>query len=372
MLKNFDFEANWLRVNWLFEEGVCPPALRYRAYKILARARIPRPSMADIEKQENWQHIGASQREDGSFGDHDEMERRILPTLWSLRSLNDLGGGPGFHSWDHAAEFLVQYALVDGAFSIDGRKTGVLSCYTSTFATVLAQGRYAGLGKPDLASRHRTALDELLAWLERFQQVRRQGVQRRRAPLEIYEAKLATRYGGCFAPTSCFTGLVRAAQALVAANHSCDLLDEIRSDLLSRNLYMTSKGAVLPLTNPGTPNPQKDASWLRIQYPIAYHVDLVEVLDAVAASGNYDRRMEPALRHILAQQLPDGSWPLQAKAKQPGLHAPERVNGKRGSAWATFRELEAIRKYSSPNQSADSQRLALQSQFGWGGNHDPK
>ena len=344
MLAKFDTASAWSRVTGLFEESQCPPVLRYRAYRELAEENLACPSIIDVEIQDDWQKVCVSQRQDGSFGDHEETTRRILPTLWSLASLNDLGGGPGILAWDRAAEFLCQHARVDGAFSIDGRTTGVLSCYTSIFAKVLARARRDGVGKRELTPQLRAAFEGALAWLERFQQVRRRGVQLRRAPLEIFEERLATRYGGCFAATTCFTGLVRAAEAFVGANRQCELLQEIREDLLRRKLFMTSRGSVLPLTSHAEAAPDKISAWLRIQYPTGYHVDLVEVLDVVAASGRYDARMEPALCHLFAQQLPDGSWPLQAKAKLPGLHAPERVNQRRGSPWATFRVLSALRR----------------------------
>lgn len=135
------------------------------------------------------------------------------------------------------------------------------------------------------------------------------------------------------------TGVVRAAQAVPA---SSDVAKAARAFLLQRELFLTSSGRVLPLVSKADADDEKRAHWLKIHHPIAYHVDLVEVLHVVTQAGTWDVRMRRAVDGLLAKQLDDGTWPLEAKGKQPGLVPLERINRRKGSAMATVRVLEAL------------------------------
>ena len=332
----FPLDDTLHRVSSLFGAG-CPPALRRRFGALSTHGPVQPLDGDEVQGQPLWRAIVDSQHHDGSVGDKAAVSGRILSTLWTLRTLTDLGGGPSTAAWKRAVAFLLQHAVVDGGFSFTGERGGVLSCYTGLCAWVLHQGQDQDGGAEDPAVEG--LRQTLMAWLESHQQVQRRGDSLRVSPPTVFSAHLATRYGGCFSGTSCLTGVVRAAQALPA---SSDVAQAARAFLLRRELFLTSEGRVLPLMSTRDASDEKRAQWLKVHHPIAYHVDLVETLQVVTKVGPWDVRMQRAVDHLMAKQLDDGSWPLEAKGRQPGLLSLERLNQRRGSPMATLRVLEAL------------------------------
>lgn len=289
----------------------------------------------------------AAQRADGSWGDADDVRRRVLPTLWTVSLLGDLGLG-GTDAWHAGAELLARRATTDdGTFSRDGRREGVLACYVSIAATTFLLG-----GRRDLAAPQ-------VAWLLRHQDVRDHGASRR-PEVTTYHPALATRYGGCFAGTTCLIGVVKAGRALemwsrdpavsagtvsggtVSAGPSfsaCgEALTAIRDALLDRHLMFRRDGGVVPL---GTA-PTRAHEWLLPTFPLDWRTDLVEVLDVVARTGPADQRMQPALDHVASLQLPDGGWPLLRSFWPRGVPALEPRTGRRPSRAVTERVVAAV------------------------------
>lgn|GEM_PF-1921689 len=328
----FDFDDTLERVSFLFADAA--PAL-VRRFRRLVDGASAALDVDDVQAQPLWAKVAAGQHDDGSFGDRPAANARLLSTLWTLRTLTDLGGGPPCAAWAKAHRFLADHAVVDGGFSFTGERAGVLSCYTGLCASMLQAAQEQHRVDDDV---EHTRL-QLVAWLHTHQQVQRRGDSRRAQTPEVFHPSLATRYGGCFASTSCFTGVVRAAQA---SPPDSDVVQAARAFLLERRVMQTSAGRILPLVSKPSADDETRAQWLKIHHPVGYHVDLLEALQVVTSTGAWDARMQPAVAHVLQQQLDDGTWPLQAKAKQPGLWALERVNRRRGSPTATVRVLEAL------------------------------
>ena len=70
----------------------------------------------------------ATQRSDGSWGEKDHPGKRLLPTLWMVKTLGELGLDRTHAGWMKAVEFLVEVGHTDGdVFSIWGTREGVLS-----------------------------------------------------------------------------------------------------------------------------------------------------------------------------------------------------------------------------------------------------
>lgn len=274
-----------------------------------------------------------AQRDDGSWGAAEGAGRRVLDTLRTAKALAELGYSDD-PRWAAAASFLSRSAQTDdGVFSLDCRRSGVLSCYVG-----LAGHLYLTHGD---ASHAQTQLD----WIVRYQDVRSGGLSRRDEPVPVFSPDLARRYGGCLASTTCLVGLVKCGLALLAARQAgvldetgSTLLGQIAEVLLERELFKSSSGAALPL---GTPTRRPD-EWLLPTYPMDWRTDLIEVVHLVAHSRGADPRMQAALDVLAAQQRPDGSWPLQRTFRPEHLPLLERRSRARGSVLISRRVREAL------------------------------
>ena len=274
-----------------------------------------------------------SQRSDGSWGDGDQPQQRILSTLWMTKTLAELGLG-GLECLDRAAEFLVATADTDDAvFAIDGRRDGVLSCYVGIAATTYLLGGRSELAEPQIC------------WIRDHQQVRRAGRDLRPTTARHWSDHLGFRYGGCMSDTTCLVGLAKAGQALCCWSVTqpdaeiAGLIGVIQEQFLERQLFRATDGSVIPL---GV-TPHHADRWLDLTYPLDWRTDLIEVIDLVA-SEHSDARLQPALDRLAGSQLDDGSWPLRRTFRPDTLPLLERRSTTRGSPYVTLRILCALRK----------------------------
>ncbi len=273
----------------------------------------------------------ATQRSDGSWGEHDRAAGRILPTLWMAKALAELGVGAFHPGWDRAAGFLATTAHTDGGvFSISGHRDGVLSCYVG-----IAASMYGQAGRRDLA-------EPQVDWILRYQAVGRNGLRLRSDTPQEWEPHLAKRYGGCMAQTTCLVGVVRTGQAMigwVAAKPAAgELIGSMREAFLERNVIYRSSGGVIPLSVV----PAKAESWLMPAWPLDWRIDLIEVLAFLGRSGPPDERMQDAVDRLVSFRLPDGTWPLRRTYRPQYLDLLERRSGRRGSPMITLRAVTAL------------------------------
>ncbi len=265
------------------------------------------------------------QRVDGSWGDHERAGNRVLPTLWHMKTLTELGLHGTDASWEAAGAFLAEHATCEGIFSLSGERDGVLSCYVGAAALMFMDG-----GRSDLAERQ-------IEWIRAHQEVKVSGDDRRTKEPAPWSSHLSTKYGGCMAGTSCLVGLLRTGRALAAwgSEEDAGLVSAIREVFLERRAMYRSGGEVLPLAV----DPSKSESWLVPTFPLDWRIDIVELVGFLAGAGS-DPRLQPAIDRISETQLPDGAWPL-LRAFRPfrGLPAP---NPNRPSPIATMRVVEAL------------------------------
>lgn len=287
------------------------------------------------------------QRVDGSRGAADDRRRRVLPTLWMVKALGDLGVGARHIGWRKAVDFLSSVTHTrTGVFSLSGGPDRVLSCYVGIAAVT-----YLRAGLRDLA-------EPQIAWIAAHQDVRRKGVQCRPGTVEPFSRHLQTRYGGCMADTTCLIGLVKAGQALElwvrgAADtpdvvEARGVLEAIREAFLSRRLLYRGDGSVMGLGTPaGDP-----AQWLLPTFPLDWRTDLIEVLDPVARCGAPDLRMQPALDRMAGLRLPDGTWPLRRAFWPADLPALARRGGRRGNPLVSCRGRAGRCDLNGPDRAA--------------------
>ncbi len=271
----------------------------------------------------------AAQRADGSWGSHNRELNRLLPTLWMVKTLQDLGLSRNCDQSRRGIEFLAAVGHTDeGAFSISGSRDGVLSCYVGIAALVYLEGGFAEHAHSQLQ------------WILRHQEIRVAGADRRPTPAAEWGGYLKTKYGGCLAETTCLVGLLRTSRALAAAGHADGepLIAETRRAFLERRLIYTSGGEVVPLAV----NPAKAETWLAPTFPLDWRVDLIEVIDFVGRTGPPDDRIQPAVDRLVEFQREDGTWPLLRAYPPAGLPGLERPSTRRPSAMATMRAVAAL------------------------------
>jgi hypothetical protein len=268
------------------------------------------------------------QRADGSWGDHNRPLNRLLPTLWMVKTLQELGIPRDCEPWRRGVEFLANVGHTEeGVFSISSRRDGVLSCYVGIMALLYRNGGFDDHARVQLE------------WIRRHQEVRVAGSDRRNTPAVPWGAHLRTKYGGCMADTTCLVGLLRTARALVAAGHVADpLVAETRRAFLDRRLIFSSRGTVIPLAVSAA----KAEAWLAPTFPLDWRVDLIEVLDFVAHTGPPDDRMQDAIDRLVDFRRDDGTWPLLRAYPPSGLGGLERPSSRRPSAMATMRAVAAL------------------------------
>lgn len=274
----------------------------------------------------------ASQHLDGSWGDSDHRERRILTTFWMAKAFADLGLS-WLPQWVRAIEFLAARAQWKGIFSVDGARSGVLSCYVG-----MAGSLYLAGGRRDLA-------EPQIRWIEQYQDVRRHGEPQRSPPAHRFYECLETGHGGCMTSTTCAIGLIKTGKALrtwvaggFADRVAGELVQAIRESFLERNLFQTSDGSILPLGE----RVSHAADWLEPTFPLDWRTDLIEVIDFVNHTGPADVRMQAALDELAARQLDDHTWPLRRVFRPMHLPALERRSRRCGSPYVTLRAVAAV------------------------------
>ncbi len=310
-----------------FLAGCEDPSVRMR----LARLADPGADVAQFRAaiNESAPVVAAfeKQRPDGSWGDHDRQLNRLLPTLWMVKTLQELGLAEDCEGWRRGVEFLAAVGHTDeGVFSISGSRDGVLSCYVGIAALLYLNGGFSAYAR------------DQLEWILQYQEIKVAGADRRNTPVVEWSPHLKTKYGGCMAETTCLVGLLRTARALAEAGRPGSLVMETRRAFLDRRLIHTSRGKVVPLAV----SPAKAESWLVPTFPLDWRVDLIELIDFVARTGPPDDRMQDAIDRLVDFQRDDGGWPLLRAYPPAGLPGLERPSSRRSSPMATMRAVAAF------------------------------
>jgi len=147
------------------------------------------------------------------------------------------------------------------------------------------------------------------------------------------------RYQMCWGAHSCFMGVVKSLKALsavaprkrtpdmsAAIQRGCDYLLRHHVYKQSHNLARTAR--------PG---------WRRLQFPLMYQTDVLEVVNVLLDCGVVDGRMQEAIDLIADKQTTSGRWVLESTFNGRFLVDIEWRG--RPSKWITFRCLRALKRY---------------------------
>jgi hypothetical protein len=147
------------------------------------------------------------------------------------------------------------------------------------------------------------------------------------------------RFEICWGKHTCHMGAIKALKALAAIpkearNKSIERTIEQGSDyFLKHHIYKKSHD-LSSVAKPG---------WLKLQFPLMYQTDILEVTDILLQLGIKDDRMNDTVKQIVSKQDSAGKWKLENTFNEK-FHVAIEAKGK-PSKWITLRALKVIKNY---------------------------
>ncbi|MBN2322299.1 MAG: nitrogen fixation protein NifH [Spirochaetes bacterium] len=320
-------------IEWLLEES--NPSVRYLTLtKILdkretntevkrAKADIMRigvvPKILSKIKEKNWNSPGRFYRD------------KYKGTVWQLIILAEHeadGDNPQIHA---ACEYIINNSQDPDSFGFSydqradgsgGRHNGVIPCLTGNMIWSLLKFGYLG------DERVKNGID----WITRYQR------------FDDGSAKKPTgwpydRFEMCWGTHSCHMGVIKTLKALSAIpqkQRDIDIKNTIKNAceyILAHNIYKQSHD-LGKVSKPG---------WLKLQFPLMYQTDILEIAGILVELGIKDDRMKDAVDIIAFKQNEMGKWNLEATFNGRFWTSIEKKGTP--SKWITYRALRVLKKY---------------------------
>ncbi len=143
----------------------------------------------------------------------------------------------------------------------------------------------------------------------------------------------------CWGRHSCHLGVVKALKALSAIpekQRSAAVrrtISKAADYLLAHHIHKRSHD-LTRVSKPG---------WLKLQFPLMYQTDILEVAYLLVGLGYRDERMEDALSIIASKQNERGQWNLEATFNGRYWVSIERKGTP--SRWITYRALKVLKQF---------------------------
>jgi hypothetical protein len=147
------------------------------------------------------------------------------------------------------------------------------------------------------------------------------------------------RYEMCWGKHTCHMGVVKSLKALSALSieqRDSSVRDTISRGadyLLTHHVYKRSHD-LSKTAKPG---------WRKLQFPLMYQTDILEICMILLDLGYRDNRMQDAVDIIASKKGGDGKWNLEATFNGK-FQVDVETKGK-PSKWITYRALYVLKKY---------------------------
>ncbi len=147
------------------------------------------------------------------------------------------------------------------------------------------------------------------------------------------------RYEMCWGKHSCHMGVVKSLKALSAVpkgKRDKSIDEAIRRGceyLLVHHIFKRSHD-LAKTSKPG---------WKKLQFPLMYQTDLLEILGIMLDLGIRDDRMQEAIDIVLSKQSKAGKWNMEATFN--GRFQVDIETKGTPSKWITYRALNVLKKY---------------------------
>ncbi len=320
-------------VEWLLEES--NPSVRYLTLTGILDKKETNPEVkrarADIMRAGVVPRILGKQR-NGRWNEPGRFYRdKYKGTVWQLIILAEHEADGGDRRIKAACEYIIRHSQDpdSGGFSYDERSggpgglhSGVIPCLTGNMVWSLLKLGFLG------DKRIRKGIE----WITRYQRFD-DGVRKKPAgwPYDRFEM--------CWGKHCCHLGAVKALKALSAIpdkKRNKDVkktIDAACGYFLSHHIYKRSHD-LSKVSKPG---------WLKLQFPLMYQTDILEVAGILVDLGVRDARMDDALEIIVSKQNEKGRWNLEGTFNGR-FHISIEKKGM-PSKWVTYRALRVLKKY---------------------------
>ncbi len=254
-------------------------------------------------------------------------------TVWSIILLAQLGASAALDERiGRACGYVLDHALaVGGQFSASGSPSGTADCIQGNLCAALLD-----LGCDD------PRLDTALEWMSRS--VTGEGVapaQDRQAAVRYYAGKCGPRFAcGSNNKLPCAWGAVKVMLAFSKWPESrrTPLIDRAIQEGIDFLFSTDPAKADYPSGYSSKPS----GNWWKFGFPVFYVTDLLQNVEALAASGcGHDPRLQAALTLIRDKQDAQGRWRLEYD--YAGKTWGDFGAKKQPNKWVTLRALRALK-----------------------------
>jgi hypothetical protein len=272
-----------------------------------------------------------AKQEDGSWNSPGRSYRdKYKGTVWQLIVLAEHEADGAHKQVRGACEYVLQHCQDPDSFAFShtersgspgGRHSDVIPCLTGNMIWSLVKLGYLEDGRVKKAIR----------WISEYQRFDDGGGKPSGWPYDRYEM--------CWGRHSCHMGVVKSLKALSAipkaqrSRKTNEAVAEACEYLLAHRIYRQSHH----LTKTSKPG------WLKLQFPLMYQTDILEITGILADLGVRDRRMQDAIEVIAAKQNQDGTWSLESTFN--GRFQVDFEEKGRPSRWITYRALRVLKMY---------------------------
>ncbi|HUX22511.1 MAG TPA: nitrogen fixation protein NifH [Spirochaetia bacterium] len=251
-------------------------------------------------------------------------------TAWQLIILAEHMADPDHPQIRGACEYILSWSQetehrgfsYDGTSASGGQASGVIPCLTGNMVFSLIRLGYLD---DDRVQRG-------VEWIARYQRFDDGAEQAPSGP--PYD-----RYEMCWGTHSCHMGVVKALKGLaeIPIDHRSPEVGQTISKaceyLLAHHLFKRSHD-LTRISRPG---------WLKLQFPLMYQTDILEIANLLAGLGYRDDRMQEAVEKILAKQTKEGRWALE-NSFNGRFQVDVETKGK-PSKWITLNVLRLLKDY---------------------------
>jgi hypothetical protein len=230
-----------------------------------------------------------------------------------------------------ACEYILRYSQDPESYgfsyhqkggSVGGRQNEVIPCLTGNMIWSLIK---LGYRKDD---RVRKGIE----WITRYQRFDDGAADKPKGwPYDKYEM--------CWGKHSCHMGVIKTLKALTAIPKGerngkiGETISNACEYVLAHHIYKQSHD-LTKVSKPG---------WLKLQFPLMYQTDILEVAGILVDLGIKDPRMRDAVEMIVKKQNAKGQWNLEGTFN--GRYWLNIEKKGMPSKWITYRALRVLKKY---------------------------
>jgi hypothetical protein len=252
-------------------------------------------------------------------------------TVWQLIILAEHEADGGNKQIKDACEYILRYSQDPDSYGFSyhqrggdsgGRHSEVIPCLTGNMVWSLLKLGYA----KDERVQHG------VEWITKYQRFDDGTDEKPKGwPYDRYEM--------CWGKHSCHMGVVKALKALSAIPRGqrnkkvTDTIAKASDYLLKHHIYKQSHD-LRKAAKPG---------WRKLQFPLMYQTDVLEIACILTDLGIKDIRMKDAIDIITSKQNEDGKWNLEGTFN--GRFQVDIGNKGKPSKWITYRSIKVLMKY---------------------------